>query len=369
MVTMWLEMLKSQNPSIKEIDISTHFIEDSRTFVSLFSTSSLKCLLFSQVDCPDESLSLALKDNLSLQQLCLYATSLNVAEVLQFNTCLKHLEFSRCELSYEPLFKSLETNSSLLELSIYTDETLFNDCEFQSLLSMIQQNTGLLVLSLGESLFDSLQFKRLIDAFPHSIDDVSISYEYCLVITDCDSILKFLKLHIAIKHIKSKGLKISNFAGFLTLLEIFSLQSSLIDTQFVSVSHHFLNLESGVIRLSPENLTFPSDSEVAALVSYIRLFRFQELTIQRCSFTEESISILCDFFREDVLLTSVDFSGCMINDDSLIRLATSIQANRRSKLLSIRLNGFVVSPNTIKLVEKFLTTLGNVQVKWNGVRK
>ncbi|KAL0240088.1 hypothetical protein GEMRC1_010195 [Eukaryota sp. GEM-RC1] len=155
-------------------------------FAPLLNSPSLKNLILPRCRI-DSGLFRPLQNNLILTELNLLNIDLiadDIAEVLKFNTALKKLLLQLTPSSISPIFKSLEFNNSLVDLVIHSDRRYresyrktFVEEEVQSLIGMVQKNTGLLVLSLDGSLFNSFNsYQLFVQAlvYSHNLEHVNI---------------------------------------------------------------------------------------------------------------------------------------------------------------------------------------------------
>ncbi|KAL0244097.1 hypothetical protein GEMRC1_008185 [Eukaryota sp. GEM-RC1] len=91
---------------------------------------------------------------------------------------------------------------------------------------------------------------------------------------------------------------------------------------------NFIDVDNGLFCFSPVsrcNYTISSE-ELSSLRCFLECFSINELTLQGCSFTKESITALCALIRSNNSLTSVDFGDLVFSD-----LTPSYQRTDKSK--------------------------------------
>ncbi|KAL0239801.1 hypothetical protein GEMRC1_009909 [Eukaryota sp. GEM-RC1] len=209
--------------------------------------------------------------------------------LLSNSKLLTSVDFSRCKFSNE--YGS-------------TSNTAFNissDSHLKSLITLFD-------------LFATHQSIKSIslDVFIINFDSKLITYNHWISNRDLNSLLDALKSNLPIKRVECCRLKSPSLRGLATLFQILSINRSVID---VDVAPHSINIEHGVFRYLPESCTHLTVEEVSSLRSLLRCFNIKELTIKNCSFTDESVTVLCNFIRINNTLTSIDFNDCNLSDD------------------------------------------------------
>ncbi|KAL0239545.1 hypothetical protein GEMRC1_009653 [Eukaryota sp. GEM-RC1] len=126
------------------------------------------------------------------------------------------------------------------------------------------------------------------------------------------SVLNALESNVIIKRVDSRVLRNTNLQGLIALFEFLTVNKYVID--FDSTSH-IVDVDNGVFCFSPESLTQISVDETFYLHRSLKGFNVKELVLRRCSFTDETITILRDFIRDNLSLTSVDFSFCHLGSN------------------------------------------------------
>ncbi|KAL0249164.1 hypothetical protein GEMRC1_004397 [Eukaryota sp. GEM-RC1] len=140
----------SRNSSIRTLNISRFEVRNHSDMIPLFSSSTLRSLVFRTER--DSSIFDALSYNSSIRKIIVEFSQLKGTNcnILMSMIALQKLEIRGCYCAFSTLFKSLELNSSLLELSIHQSKRPLSDQEVQDLVSMLKDNTGLLVLTLDD---------------------------------------------------------------------------------------------------------------------------------------------------------------------------------------------------------------------------
>ncbi|KAL0239961.1 hypothetical protein GEMRC1_010069 [Eukaryota sp. GEM-RC1] len=73
----------------------------------------------------------------------------------------------------------------------------------------------------------------------------------------------------------------------------------------IDVSPHSINIEERTFCYSPEYSPQITTDKVSSLKYLVKTFGIKELTLNKCSFTEEAINHLCDLIKVKNHLTSV----------------------------------------------------------------
>ncbi|KAL0251665.1 hypothetical protein GEMRC1_000877 [Eukaryota sp. GEM-RC1] len=351
----------SQNSLLKEFEFYSLVSLDSITaFVPIFRSKSIRTLIVPKASFVDSVVLSALKDNSSIREIAFSCTNFNsedFADVLKYNSYLKRIEFSYCSIDFSPLFKSLETNNSLLEFILNDVSEPFNEVELHALAEMIKNNNTLLLLTISGSLFSFTHFNTilnaiesnsalknvsfpdlelgplllvyehvllnrshcLIDVYPHSIDlfNGCVNYDSTVLNRDLAALWTVVSLQVPIKRVECLGSRNLSLKGLVALFAILSVNNSLIEIDF---SPHSIDIEGGTFCLSPPRLTPVSAVQVSFLKSILDQFDIKQFTIQRCQYPDDAISVLYDLIALGrYRLTSVDLSDL----DHLVRAIKS----------------------------------------------
>ncbi|KAL0239814.1 hypothetical protein GEMRC1_009922 [Eukaryota sp. GEM-RC1] len=241
----------SNHSSIEKIDL-THFnIERSKAFRPLLlnSKSSLKRLVFPTGCVLDSKEINTLKVNSSIEEVVLKENIYNsddIAEVLTINSSLQKIEiedyYLACDVALSPIFKSLEANTSLLELVINCRKSL-SPQESESLLTMLQRNTTLLVLSLD------LKFKSIL------FNDILTGLE------SNSNLMKvfFLSLDLSFLISVFKGISADRFCCS------------------IDVDPHLIDVKNGFFCFSPKRSTQLVTEEISSLQCFLECFNIKSL--------------------------------------------------------------------------------------------
>ncbi|KAL0242936.1 hypothetical protein GEMRC1_005499 [Eukaryota sp. GEM-RC1] len=151
------------NSTIKSVDLSHFFTNDSDVVIPLLRSLSLKSILFPRVSQTNSKVFSALVSNTSLQEVSFFDTKIDIdglSEVLTCNTNLRKLSLSGISTDFSSLFNSLTINSSLVELCLSRTRWRLDENQASLLVEMLEKNSGLLVLTLDSYLFKSISFKK-----------------------------------------------------------------------------------------------------------------------------------------------------------------------------------------------------------------
>ncbi|KAL0231344.1 hypothetical protein GEMRC1_010748 [Eukaryota sp. GEM-RC1] len=264
------------------IDLSELYIQNSLYVVPLLNCHTLESFEFPRVSTLDWTVFTGLMDNVSLKELSFHHTCLNddgLSEFLNVNNGVKKLKLHCCSFSYSSFFSSLESNTSLLELIIHKSNQTLNDEDVQSLIAMLQENTNLLVLNLTGSLFNSVKFKKILDA---------------------------LELNSALKKVSFPAL---DFVSYLLAVE--ALITGTLAINLDCTPHSIvINQEPFACSLSfsPEWSTLLTLEEISFLQRFLESFSITELNFKSFCLSSESITFLIDLMRASQFsLTSADY--------------------------------------------------------------
>ncbi|KAL0233031.1 hypothetical protein GEMRC1_011778 [Eukaryota sp. GEM-RC1] len=324
----------SKSTGIQVLDLSNIVHIEFIVLLPLLSSSTLKSLVFPSFLPLDSTVLEALKDNSCIQEV----TFLNVfnydllGSILDNNTSLKKLEISIPNSrhpfndSLSPIFKSLESNTSLLELIVHNPNQ--NNLDAQSIELMLRHNTGLIVLNLDLN-FNSQVFRNLLVGVQFN----SRLKKVCVRCRNFD-LVTLMKLYEVLKTTESKRLNWSLDISKTSL----NIENSLSNRN----DFHLIDIDGCVFCFSPINSPQITANEVSSIKSFLECFSIKELTLNRCSFTSEAISSMCDLIRVNNTLTSIDFSYCRqsVNQD-FSNLITTLQFN--TSLRKINLSNTIVT--------------------------
>ncbi|KAL0239926.1 hypothetical protein GEMRC1_010034 [Eukaryota sp. GEM-RC1] len=144
-------------------------------------------------------------------------------------------------------------------------------------------------------------------------------------------LLNVLKENIHINFVKCRGLTNCDFDTILILLEIFSINKSVIS---VDASCLILDIENGLIKYSAHKLVKPTLEEVSSLKSLLPNFNIKELSLIKCDFSN-AITPLCDLIKASQSLTSVDFSHCQLTDKHVLEIVSVLESKSCVKMINL----------------------------------
>ncbi|KAL0248743.1 hypothetical protein GEMRC1_003977 [Eukaryota sp. GEM-RC1] len=327
----------SLNNSIESLDLLDFDVEDSNLAIPLLRSSTIQNLKFPQVEFIDSTVFSVLRTNTSIRELTLGANfnAEDLCEVLKFNKCLRKLELRQCPRLLSPIFKSLEFNSTLLELVIEKSCQKLVDHESEALVDMIKINKNLLVLYLTGSLINSNHFNYILSSFENNS---------------------------TLKKVFLPSLDLG------CLMTLFTHKSFIRSKSLIDYSPHVVDSLRGKFSFLPVVLTKINTVEMMALQSFLMSFRVKELTFRNCNFTNESLLDLCDLIRLNDSLTFIDFSYCGLYNHNVVSLLKVLRNNSCSKLTTINLSGNSISnEGALELMEflKFECSIAKVNLQSN----
>ncbi|KAL0246692.1 hypothetical protein GEMRC1_007903 [Eukaryota sp. GEM-RC1] len=327
---------KCENLLTTKLFLSGVNIHSSSDLVPVISNYCLRKIQFSRGCNLDSFVFDAIKNSSSINQLIIEENGFNVgqlSEVLKSNQFLKFLELRYCHLPFAPIFKSLESNSTLVEVIIRDSDQLLNDDDVFSLVEMLQTNAGLLVFNC-DCLFSSFaQFT---------------------------SVLTGLQNNSILRKVSFPSLDLN----FSSLITVFNFLSSIRLRSFLDLSPHCIDVKKNLFCYSPvfSETEFTSD-RVLLLQSFQKGFSISNLALQNCRFTGEAITGLCYFIRVDKSLTSLDLSNCVLCDNYFYSIIDAALANPclTNIVLSKQLLGFKDLLKIFKLFsdDKLVLTIKN----------
>ncbi|KAL0239769.1 hypothetical protein GEMRC1_009877 [Eukaryota sp. GEM-RC1] len=226
------------------------------------------------------------------------------------------------------------SDSTLSENSI---SRIINSLEFSCKLAEINFSNVELKLEHVLNIFKLLTDHQLLPKIrisPHSINPCigCLSYQKLIDSDDLPPLLNNLKSNVSIKHIEFRGLHRPNLSDILTILEILSINKSVI---FNDLHPHQIDVKKGVFSLNPHELTEITTEMISSLKRLLQCFNIEELSFKRFRFSDEAIVVLCDLIKLNTSLTSVDFSNCRLTDDQLVLIIEALNIDSSSTLLSL----------------------------------
>ncbi|KAL0239390.1 hypothetical protein GEMRC1_009498 [Eukaryota sp. GEM-RC1] len=153
------------------------------------------------------------------------------------------------------------------------------------------------------------------------------------------------------KRVEFSRLKNLSLGGIITSFEILSINKSVID---VDVFPHFVDIDNGAFRFSPETFTQISAQELSSLHCVCKSYSFRELTFKNCHVSNAGISELCDIIRTCHVLTSIDFSHCRLSYSSSLKFLTTIQSISCLKRVYVS-NNHIEFNNLLDIFNQFST--------------
>ncbi|KAL0239581.1 hypothetical protein GEMRC1_009689 [Eukaryota sp. GEM-RC1] len=358
----------ASNNSLKSLDLSGLVIDDSSVLVPLLNTSSIRSLVFPSCRSLDSTVIEALKYNLSLQEISFGGTRIPTAhlyEVFKNNTCFKKVKL--CVFCYSPqelvrlTSEEVSTLKSFLESFTIKHLTLkqcrFTDDAITALCNLIRVNNSLISIDFSFCKLSNnillnnscLEFNALSFIFQHIASHQSpiifavsphflnhsigtICYRKRISDDDLVSLLEALKSNVPIKSVVCPGLRRPSLKTCLALLEIHSLNKSVISFDCFP---HCIDLDNGVVGFSPSKSIPVTVEEVSALQNLLGVFNIKELSLNNWRFSNDAITKLCDLIRLSTSLTSIDFSCCNLSPEQVFTLIGAFKSNSCLKTVNI----------------------------------
>ncbi|KAL0239628.1 hypothetical protein GEMRC1_009736 [Eukaryota sp. GEM-RC1] len=301
-----LYQILSINNSVMDVNISPYFI-DTDSGIFSFSPPSCTKLIMNNIS--------ALR-SLGVKKLRIHNCSFtddafeSFCDFIRTTTSLTSLDLSYCYISeayFLKLIDALQSNPKLNNVNLSN-----HSIGFRGLLTIFD------LVSAGK-LTPNIQFS------PHSCDFSigAICYDSHVDTADLCTLLNALKSNVPIKRVEFSRLKNLSLGGIITSFEILSINKSVID---VDVFPHFVDIDNGAFRFSPETFTQISAQELSSLHCVCKSYSFRELTFKNCHISNAGISELCDIIRTCHVLTSVDFSHCRLSYSSSLKFITALQS-------------------------------------------
>ncbi|KAL0239819.1 hypothetical protein GEMRC1_009927 [Eukaryota sp. GEM-RC1] len=222
----------------------------------------------------------------------------NLCDLIKVNNSLTSIDFSECNFLGDKVINAIQLNSYLKKINLS-----YNPIGFTSLLTIFE-------LVSTKQLISNIQIS------PHFIDYSLGSITYKNRINNCDlnSLLKALKSNAPIKRVDCLGLRNPNLEELIMLLEILSINTSLVD---LDIYPHSIDIDNGVFlfaHLSPKITV----ENMSSLSSALKGFSIKELAFKGCLFTNDALSVLCDLIRVNSSISIIDFSNCSLCDQGFL---------------------------------------------------
>ncbi|KAL0248400.1 hypothetical protein GEMRC1_003636 [Eukaryota sp. GEM-RC1] len=294
----------SLNEVIQAVDISCLLLNNSRTIIPLLNSSTLQSISFPPLSEFNEVCA-AILNNSSISVITFTKSSFDSSDlvnILKFCDSLKKLELRDCLCNFSPIFKSLESNTSLIELSFSNTKKSLSDEEVQSVSEMLRHNATLIELRIPGSSTSFNHFKMIIDGL------------------ETNSTLKTL---------------IAPTLDFKSLILLYEAFASRKCNFYLDPDPHLIDVSAGVFAFSPQIPAKVSVEEVSSMTSLVERFSINQLTIKQCSFANDSMNALCDLLKSNSSLTSIDFTDCRFSDRNAMRIIDIVQSNTCLKSINI----------------------------------
>ncbi|KAL0239473.1 hypothetical protein GEMRC1_009581 [Eukaryota sp. GEM-RC1] len=298
--------IRSFNKSVEDLDTSPHLIDVDN---GVFSFNSKK-----PIDVTFEISSLQsflVRYNikqLSLTKLCFPKNAISLLnDLLGQSHSLISVDLSGCVLSDLHFL-----TSSTIEKSRQSKHYPLN---YLKILTFISLESLLLIFDQFKS-HKSLQRMKVSDHVIH-FDSKLIEYDKKITNEDLSALLKALKSNVPIKRVECRRLGDPSLKGLITLFEIGSIKQSVMG---LDISPHCVDVEN----------------EVSSLQSVLNNSCVKKLTLKKCRFTNDTITILSDSIKINHSLTSLDISLCKLSDDNCKQIVVALQLTS-SRLVTLSL--------------------------------
>ncbi|KAL0235768.1 hypothetical protein GEMRC1_002350 [Eukaryota sp. GEM-RC1] len=227
---------------------------------------------------------------------------------------------------------------SLTEISI----------ESVSSLQALLQRSGIKQLTLSRCCFTEAAMSSLCDLISTSTSLTMVDFSQCGLCNEIlSNLISALQQNISIKRVNLS----KNFFGIDTIVSIIELISiGQLPLNF-EIFTYSTDYQGGVFSFSPYSSSpfcyFRSSGiieitaeQVSSLKYYLNRFSIKELTLKRCGFSDDAITVLSDLIRVNNSLMSVDFSDCEFSTDGASQIINAIQSNSCLKLVNFGNNDF-----------------------------
>ncbi|KAL0242705.1 hypothetical protein GEMRC1_005268 [Eukaryota sp. GEM-RC1] len=347
-------------PTLKTLKLTSRSTIDSQVFPILVNNKSLEVL---------ELPYIKLKEN----------TFVDICEVLKFNNVLKKLAVPKGKFSFSPVFNSLITNNSLIELEIHDMYQQFSSEETELFLQMLRENTRLRILRLSNHSFDSsfinqifqslsvnstliqlflphLKLPALVACFEglcsynittnivlssHSIDISSgcITYTRPVFGGEILSLLNALKSDFPIKCFRFSQWEINSLKILMEAFELFTIYRSVIVADF-PLRNKLVNLDDRLFCYNPDNEKHLSADEISDLQTFLEFHEIVELSLEGCRFCEKSLTSLRELITVNTTLNFIDLSHCELSSDDILNVFGDISDSSSLTNINLSENNF-----------------------------
>ncbi|KAL0240006.1 hypothetical protein GEMRC1_010114 [Eukaryota sp. GEM-RC1] len=316
--------------------------------------------------------------------------ALEILNAIPSNSNLKRINLSNNDIGFKTLlgtFEQFSTHESPPFIEVYPHSIDFSLGTISSVGTISNTDVDLLVDALNSKVpikrvsfsgsGNDLSFSGLLNLFNIlwdykeivDLDGVSnfvdtsiglIRYQHTVSNQDLISIVN---RHFSLKRVECFGLNDPSFDGIAALYQILCINNSLID---VDISHHLIDTEFGIFSFLPQVHTEITPENVSALLS----LEIIDLRINKCTFTDEALAVLCDLIKTSSKLTCLDLSYCSLSDEDFLSIIDSLHLNSALYIKEIRFEGNSFGDESAKALAellKFNATISKIDLWGNSI--
>ncbi|KAL0228728.1 hypothetical protein GEMRC1_013348 [Eukaryota sp. GEM-RC1] len=320
----------SKNTGIKTLDLSDFIGVPSSVLCVLLTTTTLAGLVFPRNSRLDSTVFEALQKNSSLQEIMFWDKqfrSIDLANVIRHNHFLKKIEITHNFSKLSPLFHSLATNNSLVELIVHDPLKDSNSKTGTSevVRKALSRNNSLLVLSL----------------------DLNLTRR------ELGTILAGIECNTTLKVVNFKPITLDLFSLVKYLQVCFNSNHLIMN---VDILPHVVNFEDGLFYFDHVRSAPIVAEDVSALGSWFMntCFNVKQLIFKKCSFTDESIAVLSDLIKVTHSLNLIDFGDCQISNSGFSTITHALPCSTSIK--TVVLNNQFIDLHDLLLIFEVVST-------------
>ncbi|KAL0240016.1 hypothetical protein GEMRC1_010124 [Eukaryota sp. GEM-RC1] len=157
-----------------------------------------------------------------------------------------------------------------------------------------------------------------------------------------------------------------NDIGFKTLLTVFEHLSTNKSPPNIKVSPHYIDSEYAIFSFSPQVRTKITAKNMSVLLS----LEIIDLRINKCTFTDEALAVLCELLKTSTKLTSLDLCYCRLSDVNFLSIIDSLRLNSALNVRGIYFEGNLFGNCSAKALAELLkenATISKIDLWGNSV--
>ncbi|KAL0250933.1 hypothetical protein GEMRC1_000147 [Eukaryota sp. GEM-RC1] len=256
---------------------------------------------------------------------------------------IKNVKFRICHFldnAITCLCDVIMLNNSLTSFDLIDCTFNFNNSTLAKLINALQSNKYLKKVSLNNNLIEFQEFLTVFELFKehNSIETIRfsdhfidfslgiINYNNCLTLADLNLLSATLTSNVFIKRFNCRD-----------VVETLSTNKSVI---VFDIPPYFVDIENGVFSFSAVGSSVITVDEVTSILSFLKGNRIQLLTLSKCRFSTQTITILCDLIRANPSLRSIDLSNCNLCDDDTLGIIDALLFNGSIDKINLSYNSF-----------------------------